>query len=76
MPLFPAAPVLALIGMAGVMWVSFADPREGRPGLVATAVVIVISIGIHAMLRRNHSPWADRGPGRASAVANTDSAIS
>ena len=76
MPLYPAAPVLALIGMAGVMWVSFADPKEGRPGLLATAAVIVISITVYVMLRRNRSPWADRGPGRADAVANTDSAIS
>ena len=76
MPLYPVAPVLALIGMAGVSWVSFADPKEGRPGLLATAIVIVISIAVYVMLRRTRSPWADRGPGRASPVANTDSATS
>ena len=70
MPLYPLAPVLALIGMAGVMAVSFADPKEGRPGLLATALVIVVSIAIYVMLRRNRSPWADRGPGRP----DTDSA--
>ncbi len=76
MPLYPVAPVLALIGMTGVLWVSFADPKEGRPGLVASAIVIMASIAVYAMLRRNHSPWADRGPGRPREVANTDSATS
>jgi amino acid transporter len=76
MPLYPLAPVLALIGMAGVMAVSFADPKEGRPGLVATALVIAVSIAIYVVLRRNRSPWADRGPGRAAKRVDTDSATS
>ncbi len=76
MPLYPAAPALALIGMAGVMWVSFADPKEGRPGLIASVVVIVASLAVYAMLRRNRSPWGDRGPGRTREVADTDSATS
>ena len=76
MPLYPAVPVLALMGMAGVMWVSAADPKEGRPGLAASGLVIVASIAVYVMLRRNRSPWADRGPGRLAEVADTDSATS
>ena len=76
MPLFPVAPVLALIGMVGMMAISFADPKEGRPGLVATAVVIAISMAIYMVLRRTRAPWADRGPGRLRDGADTDSATS
>jgi amino acid transporter len=76
MPFYPLAPVLALIGMSGVLAVSFADPKEGLPGLLATGVVVAASITAYVMLRRNHSSWADRGPGRASTLADTDSATS
>ena len=78
MPLFPAAPVLALIGMAGVMAVGFADPKEGRPGLIAAALVTAVSMIIYGLLRWTGSGWADRGPGGVAAKrqVDTDSATS
>ena len=78
MPLFPAAPMLALIGMAGVMAVGFADPIEGRPGLIAAALVTVVSVLIYGLLRWTGSDWRDRGPGGVAAArqADTDSATS
>ncbi len=75
MPLFPAAPLLALLALAGMLIASLADPKEGRPGLAATAVVIVASVTIYVMLRRTGSRWADRGPGAsATTSADTESA--
>lgn len=78
MPLFPAPPMLALIGMAGVMAVGFADPIEGRPGLIAAALVTVVSVLIYGLLRWTGSDWRDRGPGGVAAArqADTDSATS
>ena len=65
MPLYPLAPLLGLAALGGVIVVSWSDPREGRPGLVATALVIAVSLLVYGALRLTGSRWADRGPGRA-----------
>jgi amino acid transporter len=67
MPLYPLAPLLGLAALGGVIFVSWSDPHEGRPGLVATALVIAVSLLVYGGLRLTGSRWADRGPGRASA---------
>jgi amino acid transporter len=65
MPLYPLAPLLGLAALGGVIVVSWSDPHEGRPGLVATALVIAVSLLVYGGLRLTGSRWADRGPGRA-----------
>jgi amino acid transporter len=67
MPLFPLAPLLASAALGGVIWVSWTDLREGRPGLVATALVIAAALLVYGALKATGSRWADRGPGRAAA---------
>jgi amino acid transporter len=69
MPLYPLAPLLGLAALGGVIVVSWSDPHEGRPGLVATALVIAVSLLVYGGLRLTGSRWADRGPGRAPARA-------
>ena len=67
MPLFPLAPVLGLAALGGVIWVSWSDPHEGRPGLVATALVIAAALLVYGVIKATGSRWSDRGPGRADA---------
>lgn len=72
MPLFPLAPLLGLTALGGVIWVSWADPREGRPGLVATALVIAAALLVYGALKATGSRWADRGPGRVEPMGGDD----
>ena len=72
MPLFPLAPLLGLAALGGVIWVSWTDPREGRPGLVATALVIAAALLVYGALKATGSRWADRGPGRVEPTGGDD----
>jgi amino acid transporter len=62
MPLFPLAPVLALVALAGVAWTSLADAKVGRPGLLASAAVIGVSALLYHFALRPRGGWAHRGP--------------
>ncbi len=62
MPLFPLAPVLALIALAGVVWTSLLDEKVGRPGLMAGAAVVVVSVALYRFVLRPRGEWAHRGP--------------
>jgi amino acid transporter len=62
MPLFPLAPVLALIALAGVAWTSLTDAAVGRPGLLAGLAVVVASVLLYRLALRRRGTWAHRGP--------------
>lgn len=62
MPLFPAAPVLTLVALGYVVWMSWLDPEEGRPGLIATAAQVVVSILYYFLVIRRRGAWITRDP--------------
>lgn len=62
MPLYPAAPVLTLAALTYIVWSSWLDPDEGRPGLIATAVQILMSALYYVVVIRRRGPWATRDP--------------
>ncbi|QJU60500.1 APC family permease [Sphingomonas sp. AP4-R1] len=62
MPLFPVAPVLTLIALAYVVWTSWLDPEEGRPGLIATGIQIAVSILYYGLVVRRRGAWVTRDP--------------
>ena len=72
MPLFPLAPIVALAALAGVLWTSLTDERVGRPGLVATAAVIAVSVLLYRLVLRPRGTWADRGPAGADPAAGAE----
>lgn len=58
MPLFPLAPVFTLVALAGVVIVNAADADEGRPGLIATGVQMLLSAAYYwLVLRRRVGGW-------------------
>ena len=69
MPLFPLAPALALVALVGVVWTSLLDPVSGRPGLMATAAVIAVSVALYHFVLRPRGAWAPRGPVEPEAEA-------
>lgn len=61
MPLFPLWPVVALVGLAGVVVANVLDPESGRPSLVANAAVMAVSAGYYFLYLRRRGGWALRG---------------
>jgi amino acid transporter len=58
MPLFPFAPIFTLLALAGVIIVNAADADEGRPGLIATGVQMLVSAGYYwLVLHRRAGGW-------------------
>lgn len=67
MPLFPLAPVFTLVALAGVAIVNATDPDEGRPGLIATGAVMLVSATYYwCVLRRRTGGWVLTDPTPAS----------
>jgi amino acid transporter len=62
MPLFPLAPAVALMALAGVVWTSLTDAKVGRPGLMANIAVILASVIWYRFVIRPRGAWAHRGP--------------
>lgn len=62
MPLFPAPAVLALAALAGVMWADLRDASVGLPSLAANVVVMAAFAGYHALVLRRRGGWVLRGP--------------
>ena len=60
MPLYPAAPVLTLVALAYVVWTSWQDVAEGRPGLLMTAAQIALSAGWYWFVVRRRGEWVVR----------------
>ena len=58
---FPAAPVLALLTLCGVLWADGLDPAEGRPGLLAAFTVAVV-FGAYYLIALRRRGWVLSGP--------------
>ena len=58
MPFFPFVPVFTLVALAAVALVNVTDVEAGRPGLISTALVMLISAGYYwFVLRRRTGGW-------------------
>ncbi|PZU11482.1 APC family permease [Sphingomonas sp.] len=62
MPLFPLAPVLTLAALIYVVWASWWDVEEGRPGLIATGAQVAISILYYRFVICRRGVWTTRDP--------------
>ena len=63
MPLFPAAPIFALLALAYVVYANWIDPDIGRPSLIANAVMMSVAvIYFFIMRRRRGADWVLIGP--------------
>ena len=63
MPLYPLAPVITLIALAYVVYTSWLDLDEGRPGLIMTAVQIAGSAAYYWFVLRRRGGWSVHVPG-------------
>ena len=57
MPLYPLAPVVTLIALGYVVWTSWLDPTEGRPGLIMTGAQIAGSAAYYWFVLRRRGDW-------------------
>lgn len=57
MPLYPLAPVVTLAALGYIVWTSWWDVSNGRPGLIATLVQIAISAGYYWLVLRPRGGW-------------------
>ena len=62
MPLYPLAPIVTLIALAFVVYFSWFDLAEGRPGLIATAAQIVGSAAYYWFVLKRRGDWDVRIP--------------
>ena len=62
MPLFPWPPVLALAALIGIVWTSLADAEVGRPGLLISGAIAVLSAGYYRVALHGRGRYAPRGP--------------
>ncbi|MGH7022420.1 MAG: APC family permease [Caulobacteraceae bacterium] len=63
MPLFPLAPAVGLVALAGVVAANWSDPDVGRPSLIATLAVMIL-FALYYLLRRSAGglAWTLTGP--------------
>ena len=52
MPLYPLAPAVTFVALAGVAWATWCDVEEGRPAIVATLVQIALAAGYYLLVLR------------------------
>lgn len=64
MPLFPLAPAVTVLALGYVAWVSWGDPQEGRPGIVATAAQMAGAVAYYLAVVRRRGPWVVHDPPR------------
>lgn len=62
MPLFPLAPIAALVVMVYVACTSWLDPVMGRPSLFATLGIVIVSALYYWLVLRRRGVWQLRGP--------------
>lgn len=62
MPLYPLAPIVTLIALGFVVYYSWFDLAEGRPGLIATAAQIVGSAAYYWFVLKRRGDWDVRIP--------------
>ena len=63
MPLYPLAPIVTLLALAYVVYTSWLDLDEGRPGLLMTGAQIVASAAYYWFVLRRRGGWTARIPG-------------
>jgi amino acid transporter len=61
MPLFPVAPILALIALAYVVYENALDPKIGRPSLYVTIGIAAVSTAYYLLVLRRRGAWELRG---------------
>jgi len=62
MPLFPVAPILALVALGYVVYENALDPKVGRPSLYVTVGIGVVSAAYYLLVLRRRGTWELRGP--------------
>lgn len=62
MPWFPVAPIAALVVMVYVVGTSWFDPVIGRPSLLATLGIVIVSAVYYTLVLRRRGVWKLRGP--------------
>lgn len=62
MPLYPLAPLVTLVALGYVVWTSWFDLDEGRPGLIMTLAQILLSAGYYWLVLRRRGAWTIRLP--------------
>lgn len=62
MPLFPLAPVIAMVVMLYVIYTNWLDPVIGRPSLFTTLGICAVSIAYYLLVLRRRGAWVLRGP--------------
>ena len=67
MPVFPWGPVLGLLALMAVGVADLFDP-DARKGLMATAAIVIVSVGYYRLALHGRGRWAHKGPGGESAA--------
>jgi amino acid transporter len=62
MPLFPIAPVFTLLALVYVVYATWLDPEEGRPGVIATVAQMVLAAGYYWFVLRRRGEWVVQEP--------------
>ena len=57
MPLYPLAPIIALVALGYIFYTSALDPISGRPGLLASGAVILLSLTYYWLVLRKNGGW-------------------
>jgi amino acid transporter len=58
-PLFPVPQIVSILAVAGLTVLVWKEPVNGRPGVIAVGVVVVLSVLYHALvLERRAGGWA------------------
>ena len=61
-PLYPLAPVVTVLALGYVTWVSWLDVEEGRPALIATGVQMLLSAVYYHLVLRRRGEWKVSAP--------------
>ncbi|MFI6498174.1 APC family permease [Nonomuraea typhae] len=62
MPLYPLAPVAALVALAYVIYTSAVDPVIGRPSLIVTAAILTAAALAYLLVVRRRGAWTLHDP--------------
>jgi amino acid transporter len=62
MPLFPLAPVFTLLALVYVVYATWLDPEEGRPGVIATVAQMALAAGYYWFVLRRRGEWVVQEP--------------
>ena len=62
MPFFPAAPLFVLLALTYVVYATWLDPEEGRPGVIATVAQIGLAAGYYWLVIRRRGAWVVHEP--------------